>query len=156
MRNVERRIQRAVESILEDPQLTADLDDAAAKLLIDWGVDCATMVARGTADLGEAEAAEAVSERLRAVRLLMREVNRWMGRDAGIDAEGQAKYLSKVLEHVETIYGDRFVPPDEIHLGMFQRQDFSMSPEPGWTIQQLRAFVDRLTDEADLDRVDHQ
>jgi len=48
MDELTRRAQDLAESILENESLTADLDDAAAKVLIDWGVACAEIIAHST------------------------------------------------------------------------------------------------------------
>jgi hypothetical protein len=48
MYEVSQRIERAAESILENERLTADLDDAAAQVLIDWGLACAELIAGST------------------------------------------------------------------------------------------------------------
>ena len=45
MAEIQQRIQRAAESILENEALSADLDDDAAKLLLDWGVKRAEQIA---------------------------------------------------------------------------------------------------------------
>jgi len=43
--DLEQRASRAAESILEDESLTSDLDDVAAKVLLDWGLACAKAIA---------------------------------------------------------------------------------------------------------------
>lgn len=69
------RRQRAAERVLENEALTADLDDDAAKVLLDWGLALADRAAHETATAPEADAA--LDERLAAVRRLLRRVGRW-------------------------------------------------------------------------------
>ena len=87
--------QRAVESILENEALTADLDDQAASLLLDWAMSLAKQAAQGVAGMDEASAEEQFNERMRNVRQFIRQVNRWAGSPSSTEAEPA---LGKALE----------------------------------------------------------
>jgi len=134
------RIHRAAESILENERLTADLDDAAAKELLDWGIACVKGVAQSTVGLNEVEAQEAMSPRLRATRRLMRLVNRWIARRPDIDAEGSATYLTKIIDQAAIIYGEDLVPSH-------QRRDAFLSQSlvesPAQIIVDLRRLIEK-------------
>ncbi len=118
-----RRSRRAAESLLENESLTADLDDAAAKVLIDWGIACAKAAAQGTAGLDDDQAETEMDTRLRATRKLMRSVNKWVAGYAEMDEESQVALLARMQEQVAAIYGPGSLSPD---------------------FQQLRAFVEEL------------
>jgi hypothetical protein len=122
------RIHRAAESILENERLTADLDDAAAKVLLDWGIACAKMVARSTVGLDDAEAKESMSPRLRATRRLMRLVNRWIASRPDMDAEGGAMLLTDIIEQAAIIYDKDWIVPSDNRRDAFLRQGLVGSP----------------------------
>ncbi len=82
-------IQRAVERLLEDEALTADLVDAAARLLLDWGIAQVTTVLR------EAGAAsEEAQTRLAALRQQMRAIARQVGQ---LSPDEQTSALQRLL-----------------------------------------------------------
>ena len=62
------RARRAVESILENESLTADLDDVEAQRLLEWGIVHAKRLA--------AENRESLDDELNALRWLMRGINK--------------------------------------------------------------------------------
>ena len=135
MEELKRREQRAVERILENESLTADLDDDAAKVLIDWGVACAKQIARGTSGLFDAQGDETMDFRLRDLRRLMRAVNRWAPTRQPLDAQ----QLSKLLGYAESIYAG-LEPPDGAQQQAFLGQSLAAStPE---AIARLRTFIE--------------
>ena len=98
MKDVDRRLQKAAESILNNELLTADLDDDAARLLIDWGVAWAQMIAESTTGLDKAAARAISKPRLKATRRMMRTVNRWVsGRDS-MDSAADRVLLGKIYD----------------------------------------------------------
>jgi hypothetical protein len=142
MKALTQRVDRAAESILENEGLAADLDDAAAKVLLDWGIACAKMVAQSTADLGEAEAEEAMSTRLRATRRLMRSVNTWVASRREMDAEGSAMLLAKILEQAAIIYGKDFTSLDDDQRYAFLKQHIEFADTPQQLIANLRGLLE--------------
>ncbi len=76
--DVTKRVNQAVERILENERLTADLDDEVAEALVEWGVAWAEMIARSSAGLDDLAAEEVTSPKERALRRLMRRVNKWV------------------------------------------------------------------------------
>jgi hypothetical protein len=98
MNDVDRRINRAAEAILTNERLTADLDDEPAQLLLNWGLAWAQMIAESTAGLDKAAAKSIMKPRLKALRRLMRTVNRWAGARESMDAAADRVLLSKVYE----------------------------------------------------------
>ncbi len=146
MYEVTRRIQRAAESILENEKLTADLDDAAANVLLDWGVACAEKIAGSTDGLGDSEAEEVISPRLRATRRLMRQVNRWVASGPDIDTEEEAEFLNQIIEQASVIYGDSFIPPADSQLTSFLVRHGELTDDPTQFIADLRELLEKPTD----------
>ena len=131
MDDLGRRMQRAAERILENESLTADLDDDAAQVLLDWGVRCAEQIARDTVGLSANQVEEAMYPRLRALRRLMRAVNRWAIKCQPMDAET----LAEMLEQAAIVYHS-YVPP-----GTVPQEAFLASSTPE-AIARLRAFIE--------------
>lgn len=101
-----KRISRVAESLLENERLTSDLDDSAAKELLDWGLSVGRRIVQGTADVDDDEEAEQVMyPRLRATRSLMRDVNRWIASQRQGDIEGRDQAFNNILEQASIIYG---------------------------------------------------
>lgn len=83
-------LQHAVERLLEDEALTADLVDEAARPLLDWGIAQVTAIVRETGGVSEEARA-----RLAALRGRMREMARQVGQ---LPPEEQASALQGLLE----------------------------------------------------------
>lgn len=139
MEGLEHRIAQAVESILENESLTADLDDAAAKELLDWGTACARRIARDTVGLGNMDADESMSPRLRAVRRLMRQINGWIARQTEMDAEARVSSLAQVVEQAVIIYETGFTPPALQVRDAFLQQQLG---DPAQMIADLRKLIE--------------
>lgn len=146
MYEVTRRIERAAESILENERLTADLDDAAAKVLLDWGIACAEKIAGSTDGLSDSEAEKVISPGLRATRRLMRRVNRWVASGANIDTEEEAELLNQIIEQASIIYGDSFIPPGDDQLTSFLARQEELTDDPTQFIADLRELLKKPTD----------
>jgi hypothetical protein len=108
---LQRRVERVAESILENESLTADLDDAAAKELLDWGIVCVERIARSTAGMDEDQAEDAMYQRLQATRRLMRGVNKMVARHQQLNEGRSAKLIERILEQAAVVYGPDFSPP---------------------------------------------
>ena len=129
MTEIQTRLQRAVESILENEALTADLDDEAAQVLLDWGVKQAQAIASETIEMDEAQAEEAIYHPMRALRKMLRYVNKWA-------VDPQESTLARIVEQAEIIYGSS---PDEGQQALFSAQI------PGDVIERvsmLRSFIE--------------
>jgi hypothetical protein len=146
-----RRVARAAETILENERLTADLDDAAAKVLLEWGVACAERIAQGTAGLDDAEAERVMSPRLRATRRLMRSVNRWIASRWEMDAESSAAVLTQIIDQAAIIYGEEFEPPVQEQRDAFVKQIPALVDRPAQLIADLRALVEHAEDDSACD-----
>jgi hypothetical protein len=133
------RIRRVSESFLGNERLTADLDDSAAKELLDWGLKLGSLIAQGTADVEDDEQAdEAMYPRLRATRRLMRGVNRWVASEQAGDQEGSSKALDRIFEQAQTIYGKAFTPPSQEQRAKFLQSQADFLDNPPRLIANLR------------------
>jgi hypothetical protein len=112
MDQLEKRTQRAAETILNNEALTADLDDETAQTLLDWGLTLAKRIAQVTEALDDAAAEEQMDDQLKAVRRAMRLINHWLGDFPNVEAATQADYLSRLIEQATLIYGEPFTAPD--------------------------------------------
>lgn len=99
MTEIQQRIQRAAESILENEALTAGFDDDAAKALLDWGVKQAQSIASETIELDDVMAEEAMYQPMRALRKMLRDTNKWV-------IDPQEMTLARILKQAEIIYGN--------------------------------------------------
>jgi hypothetical protein len=137
-----RRVERVAETILENERLTAELDDQAADFLLDWGVAWAKMIAQRTAGLGEPEADEIMDEPLRALRGLLRSVNRWVSRASEMDEVERATLLTQMVEQVATICGSEGRLPDDEQQAAFLQEHASGTDNPPHMIARLRELFE--------------
>jgi hypothetical protein len=144
MNDLVQRIRRAAQGILENERLTADLDDTAAEVLLDWGIACAKLVARSTAGLDDSQAEEAMYPRLRATRRLMRLVNKWIANRLETDAEGNVVLLTKIIDQAAIIYGETFNPPQDDRRVALEEQSLELTDYPPQLIMKLRTLIERV------------
>lgn len=91
--NEERAYRYAIERLLEDESLTADLVDAGARVLIDW------TISRAEAILRETEGApEKRRERLAALRHTMRHISELAGQSSPKEQAEQVQALLAAQE----------------------------------------------------------
>lgn len=86
--------RRAVERILGDESLTADLTDDAARLLLDWGLARAVAVVQQAEGLSQEE----LDAHITALRRAMRQVNKQAGEAT---PETQVKRVQDLLAEIE-------------------------------------------------------
>ncbi len=101
---LERRVTRVAESILENEALTANLDDEAADLFLKWALRRAEVIVRSTAELDDEAAEEAIYQPLRSLKRMGRSLPRWARNPEGT--------LERLLTYAEKVYGAGFVSPD--------------------------------------------
>ncbi|MBN1874276.1 MAG: hypothetical protein JXA33_08590 [Anaerolineae bacterium] len=142
------RESRAAESLLENEALTAALDDTAAKVLLDWGVACAKMIAQSTAGLDDLEAEEAMAPRLRAIRRFMRLVNQWIPKRAEMSGEDSRALWAKMAGQVVIIYGRELTSFTDVQWDMFLQH--SQTVHPSQAIENLRVWIENLFNHTDI------
>ncbi len=140
------REQRAIESILENESLTADLDDGSAQALLDWGIACVRAVVRSSANLSDAEVEDATSPRLRATRQLMRGVRRWVVQRASLNQEADAEALEGIIDQARVIFGAAFSPPPQDRREAFVRLHPELADDPRQMVASLRQLIEDATD----------
>ena len=140
---MDRRRQRAAESILDNESLTADLEDDAARLLIDWALSCAEQIVHSTEGLSDEEAEDATYPRLRSTRRLMRFVNRWVRQRLEMTPGESERLLGQIVQQARTIYGPDYVPPRLERQLAFGAMAFG--DEPAEFVRSLRALIEHTT-----------
>lgn len=123
------RIQRAAESILENETLTADLDDEAAKVLLDWGVTQVQSIASETIEMDASQAEEAMYRPMRALRKMLRAANKWV-----IDLK--ENNLGRIVKQAEIVYGSS---PNEEQQAAFAAQ---IPEDATGRLIELRNFIE--------------
>lgn len=124
-------LQADLDAILENEALTADLDDDAADVLLDWGLSHARRVHRLAVD--DPDPAGYVATQMKATRKWMRALNRWTPTRAEKDLAENAAALAEIL----TLAGVNATPETQTaflaaHLG---------EPSPAF-IASLRSFCE--------------
>ncbi len=145
MDQLNKRIDRAAESILENEALSSELDDAAAKVLLQWGVARATTIATETAGLDEQAAEGVMYPRQKALRRLLRTVSKWVAGRETMTAEEHAASLANAVEQAGIIYGEDFDPPDEARQAAFLQGQAEYVDDPPRLIERLRRFLEIST-----------
>ena len=112
MNLIEKRIQRAVESVLENEALTSGLDEDAASALQDWGIKNVKKIAEETGDLDDERAEEAMYPKMKASRSLMRAIRVWVEHEKDSSTEERAKLWSKIERKAQGLYGAELKLPN--------------------------------------------
>jgi hypothetical protein len=90
-------LENALLSVVENASLTSDLDDDAAKVLLDWGMARVQRLHEQAIQMADIE--NYISEHMRANRKLMRNVNKWTASRGEKDAAGNMEELGEILAH---------------------------------------------------------
>jgi len=108
---MDRRVRKAVERILDDESLTSDLEDAPAKVLIDWGMAEVERRARLTAHiLNDDEASEVLDQAVSRVRRVMKRVAKSAEADGITSRDELIRMLAQTLSAVEAAEAAEAVP----------------------------------------------
>ena len=132
MIDMQQRIQRAAESILDNEALTTNLENAAAEVLINWGVILAQEIANQTIEMDEAQAEEAMYRPMRALRKMLRTASKWA-------VNPQEMYLGRVLKQASIVYGSGFANPSDEEQIAFMTQ---IPAAPRERLIELQRFVE--------------
>lgn len=147
VKDLERRVRGVAESLLENEALTADLDDTAAQESLAWALALGKEIARSTAGMDDTTAEEAMYPRLRAVRRLMRYVNRWVAYQSEMTAEDRADLLHKLVDQAAVAHGGAPALPHAQRCEAFLVHYAALGHDPQQFIVDLR----RLIEEPDMD-----
>ncbi len=106
-----KRIQRAVESVLENEGLISGLDESVATVLQDWGIKNVKRIAEETGDLDDDNAEEAMYPKMKASRGLIRAIRTWVQYEKESSVEERAKLWAKVEAMAQALYGETLSLP---------------------------------------------
>ncbi len=90
-------LQADLDALLENEALTADLDDDAANVLLDWGMARVRLLHRLAVDEPDPEGY--LSTQTKSNRKMMRAVNNWTASRAEKDPAGHLAALGDILTH---------------------------------------------------------
>ena len=109
--NLEKRMQMAAESILENESLREGLDEEAGNALLDWGIARAKQITAETANLKDDEEADEVTHpRMRGLRKILRAVVSLCTEE--VDETRQAELVHEIADQVPLVYGPLAPYPD--------------------------------------------
>jgi hypothetical protein len=131
---IERRVRKAASGLLGNESLADNLETEAASSLMKWGLELSKRIVMEFGDIEESLAEEASYPRLRALRMLMRLVNRWGREETAMDRAAKSNLLDQMLIQAGIIYGPRFVHPDEA------RREAFLDTRPGNPVEFITAL----------------
>jgi len=137
MVEIQQRIQHAAESILENEALSADLDDDAAKVLLDWGVMLSQQIAVQTVEMDDLQAEEAMYGPMRALRKMLRTANNWT------NVPGE-KNLRRILDEAPMVYGAGYVGPSDEEISAFMALTLAAPPKRLIALQSFLEGKDKI------------
>lgn len=111
MSELEKRFHRVMGSMIGNESLAASLDDDAAGELLSWGKSAAKRIVDETDGMDDDTAEEQMAPRLRALRLMMRAVGRWVGEADSLDVDSRLALWNRVGEQARVLFGESFVLP---------------------------------------------
>ena len=97
--DIESRIQRAVESLLENEAITSNLDDTQADIFLNWAKTRTQAIIRDTAGMDDLTAEETSYPRQKALRRFARYLNRVAAGDGDLSSTVQ-----QLIEQAQLIY----------------------------------------------------
>jgi len=111
MSELEKRFHRVLGSMIGNESLVASLDDDAAGELLSWGNTAAKRIVDETDGMDDEFAEEQMAPRLRALRLMMRAVGRWVGEANSLDEESRLALWKRVEDQARVLFGESFILP---------------------------------------------
>lgn len=142
LRQIDLRVQQAVESILDNEALTQELDDEAGRALISWGTAWAELLARSGERSVEPDLDEATAQRLRAVRKMMRMVSKWAASQANLDHDGRLEALKEIMEQAEQSQGIS-TSFHEAEMEMWAQRLAELAGQPEQAVNELRQVIEK-------------
>lgn len=108
---MERRLNRVISAMSGNESIAASLEDDAAGELLAWGRSMATHIVEETAGMEDETAEEKMAPRLRAVRLMLRSIGRWVGEAATLADEDRHALWDRAGEQARILFGETFEFP---------------------------------------------
>ena len=106
-----RRIQKVVESVLENETLVSGLDESASEILQGWGIKTATGLVEKTSLLDDENAEREMYPKLKASRRLMRAIRIWLKQETETLPEQRAQLWAKIEKRAKALYGEELSLP---------------------------------------------
>jgi hypothetical protein len=97
--------------MIGNESLAASLDENAAGELLSWGKTIAERVVNATDGMDDASADEHIALRMRALRLMMRAIGRWVGEAESLDEETRLALWMRAGDQAQVLFGESFVFP---------------------------------------------
>lgn len=139
MSDLEKRFHRVMGSMIGNESLAASLDEDAASELFSWGEVAAKKIVDQTDGMDDEAAEEQMAPRLRALRLMMRAVGRWVGEAQTLDAESRLALWNRVGDQARVLFGESFALPS--------MADALAQLPAGASAQQVIAWLKNFIDE---------
>lgn len=111
MTDLEKRYHNVMGSLLGNESLASSLDEDAAAELFSWCEAAAKRIVDETDGMGDELADEQMTPRLRALRLMMRAIGRWVGEAHSLDAESKLALWNRVGDQARILFGESFALP---------------------------------------------
>jgi hypothetical protein len=136
---IDKRIRQVQEDLMGNEALGEALDESAASELLSLGLRGAAGIASSTEGMDEEAAELSMSDRLKALRKLMRHLGRLLGEAKDLDAEGRMWLWDSVQKQARLLYGDGLKFPSlEDVMGRLTRGE-----SPGQIIANLREILEK-------------
>lgn len=111
MSTLEQRFQSVMGGMIGNESFAESLEEKAAGDWMAWGQIVARRIVDGTDGLDDAAAEEYMAPRLRALRLIMRALGRWVGEAKTLDSESRLALWNRVGDPARVVFGESFVLP---------------------------------------------
>jgi hypothetical protein len=111
MSELEKRFHRVMGTLTGNESLAVSLDDDAAGELLLWGKTAAQRIVDATDGLDDELADEKMAPQLRALRLLLRAVGRWVGEADVLDVEARQALWTRAGDQARVLFGESFEMP---------------------------------------------
>lgn len=98
-------------SMIGNESLAASLDDDAASELLSWGTATAKRIVDETDGMDDDAAEEQMAPRLRALRLMMRAIGRWVGEAGSLDDVSRLVLWNRVRDQARALFGESSIFP---------------------------------------------
>jgi hypothetical protein len=111
MSDMEKRLHRVIVNMTGAESLAASLDEDAAGELLLWGEAAAKKIVDETEGMDDESAEEMMAPRLRALRLMLRALGRWVGEAKSLDIEARQALWNRAGEQARALNGDSYIFP---------------------------------------------
>jgi hypothetical protein len=138
--DIEKRIRKAVESLLENESLLEGLDNQNAASLLDWGTTCVKTIVKKSENLAdEEEAEETIYPQMRALRQMLKTVTTLY--TSNLDMPQEVTLLNELIESAAIVYGPVPTISQNINWVAFSA---TKTKQSGQQVSALRTLVEKI------------